>query len=92
MRPHRSTRWTLQHQRGESLRPSVSLVVDHEVLVVDVCQSQENRQTLAVAGVFTRAIGASIPILHDLEQSKQIKIVGAMQDLATGEATFVQYP
>jgi len=50
------------------------------------------RQTLAVAGVFTRAIEASIPILHDLEQSKQIKIVGAMQDLATGEATFVQYP
>ena len=31
------------------------------------------------------------PILHEMEQSGQIKIVGAVQDLATGEVTFMSW-
>jgi carbonic anhydrase len=34
-------------------------------------------------------IRANSPILHDLEQSGQIKIVGAMLDLSTGRITFI---
>jgi carbonic anhydrase len=56
--------------------------------------SKNKKFVLAVTQANVRRTVASIransPILHDLEQSGQIKIVGAMLDVASGEVTFLQ--
>jgi len=56
--------------------------------------SKNKKFVLAVTETNVRRTVAGIrvnsPILRDLEQSGQIKIVGAMYDIATGEVTFIQ--
>jgi carbonic anhydrase len=75
-----------------ALRPAVADVPDaggsadrsskNKKLVLAVTQANV-RRTVA-------SIRANSAILHDLEQSGQIKIVGAMLDIATGEVTFIE--
>ena len=73
----------------QALEPAVGDVKDfngerssHDKKFVDLVAQANVRRTIA-------KIRADSPVLRDLEQSGQIKIVGAMNDIATGEVRFI---
>jgi carbonic anhydrase len=75
----------------QALRPAVD-----EVKTDDVDRSSKNKKfVLLVTEANIRRTVAKLrsesPILKDLEQSGQIKIVGALHDISTGEVTFFQW-
>jgi carbonic anhydrase len=73
----------------QAIRPAVDEVQD-----VPGDRTSKNKKFLyAVTVANVRRTVAKLrqdsPIMHAMEQSGQIKIVGAMQDLATDEVTFL---
>jgi carbonic anhydrase len=74
----------------QALEPAVADVTDFS----DNRTSKNSKFVLAVTQANVRRTVASIrsnsQILRDLEQSGQIKIVGAMLDISTGEVTFIE--
>jgi carbonic anhydrase len=73
-----------------AIQPAVN-----EVTSVPGERSSKNKQfVMAVAQANVRRTVANIratsPILSDLEKAGQLKIVGAMQDISTGEVTLIQ--
>ena len=73
-----------------ALQPAVADVKD----AGDDRTSKNKKFVLAVTQANVRRTVASIransAVLRDLEQSGQIKILGAMLDISTGEVTFIE--
>jgi carbonic anhydrase len=75
----------------QALRPAVD-----EVKSVETDRTSKNKKfVLLVTEANIRRTVATLraksPILRELEQSGQIKIVGALHDISTGEVTFFQW-
>ena len=75
----------------QSLRPAVD-----DVKEVEEDRTSKNKKfVLLVTEANVRRtvakLRADAPILHDLEQSGQIKIVGAMDDISTGQVTYFDW-
>jgi carbonic anhydrase len=75
----------------QALQPAVSDVTD----VQGDRNSKNKKFVLLVTEANVRRTVAKLrsdsPILHDMENSGQIKIVGAIQDISTGQVTFYQW-
>jgi carbonic anhydrase len=75
-----------------ALQPAVADVHDGDLGEDRTSKNKKFVNAVAQANVRRTVanIRANSPVLRELEQSGQIKIVGAMHDISTGEVTFIQ--